>query len=123
MKFDVMIPISGFENEKEFVFSKIDDFFSTIKAVDSQRELKLMNFGALKTLSFQLPDELIEKLKINSIDDISIFYIFVLQTNSSSSINTFSPIIINHKTNTIGQAHLNLDDLGCDTFTSIMPNF
>lgn len=123
MKFEVMIPISGFESEKEFIFSPVDDFFSIIKAADSQEELKLMNFGALKTLSFQLPEELIDKLKINSIDDISIFYIFVLQSNSSSSINTFSPIIINHKTNTIGQAHLNLDDLGCDTFSSIMPSY
>lgn len=124
MKFDVAIPITGFENETAFIFSKVDDFFSLITGVDSQEELKLMSFGALKSVSFELPNELIEKLKVSSIDDISIFYIFVLQSNNANSpLNTFSPIILNHKTNKIGQIHLDLDNLGVDTFNNILPSF
>ena len=57
-----------------------------------------MSFGALKSLAFELPKDFKNKLEIESNEDISIFYIFVLQTQvSESSMNIFSPVIINEK--------------------------
>lgn len=124
MIFEVMVPIEGFEEEKEFNFEKIDDFFSVITAQDSQKQIRLMSFGALKSLPFDFPEDFSVKLDIKSIDDVSIFYIFVLQTqNSQNSLNTFSPIILNHKSNKMGQIHLNLEELGLESLNNLLPNF
>ncbi len=122
MKFEVVIPINGCENETEFELSKLDDFFSVIKGIDTGVTLRLMNFGALKSLAFELPDDFVAKLEIESLEDISIFYIFVLQAQvSDSSMDIFSPIIINNKSRKMGQIHLNINDLGLDSLNDILP--
>ena len=124
MKFDVVIPIDGFPDEKEFVFTKIDDFFSLIKGIESNQELRLMSFGALKSIVFEFPQEFIDKLEIKDISDISIFYIFVLQNIASqNSLNTFAPIILNHKSKKMGQIHLNLEELGLESLNDLLPKF
>lgn len=124
MKFEVTVPIDGFKNEKEFVFNKVDDFFSTITAIESQKEIRLMSFGALKNISFTLPDEFIDKLEIKNMEDISIFYVFVLQgQNTQNSLNTFSPIILNNKSLKMGQVHLDPSILGLELFKDLLPKF
>lgn len=124
MIFEVVVPLDGFENEEEFEYKKIDDFFSIITAKKSQEQLRLMNFGALKSLSFEFPEEFLNKMQIDSLDDISIYYIFVLQSSSSAnSLNTFAPVIVNHKTDKIGQLHLDLSKLGLENLNSIFPSF
>lgn len=124
MKFDIVIPIDGFEEEKQFDFTKIDDFFSIIKGVETNKELRLMSFGALKSLAFEFPEDFMKKLEINDISDISIFYIFVLQNvTSENRLNTFSPIILNHKSNKMGQIHLDLSQLGLESLNDLLPNF
>lgn len=124
MIFEVVVPLDGFENEEEFEYKKIDDFFSIITAKKSQEQLRLMNFGALKSLSFEFPEEFLNKMQIDSLDDISIYYIFVLQSSSSAnSLNTFAPVIVNHKTDKIGQLHLDLSKLGLENLNSILPSF
>ncbi|WP_122892895.1 flagellar assembly protein FliW [Arcobacter peruensis] len=122
MKYEVTIPIDGFENEKEFFFQKLDDFFSTITGVENEKEIKLMSFGALKNIIFTLPDEFISKLEIDEISDISIYYVFVLQTNNNdNSLNTFSPIVLNNKKYKMGQIHLDANDLGLENFDALLP--
>ncbi|AXX92626.1 hypothetical protein CPU12_02040 [Malaciobacter molluscorum LMG 25693] len=124
MEYDVVISIDGFENEKKFILEKIDDFFSVIRGVETESELRLMSFGALKSLKFELPEEFTEKLEIQTIDDISIYYIFVLQTaNNDNSLNTFSPVILNNKTKKMGQIHLDLKELGLEGLNDMLPNF
>lgn len=124
MKFEVTIPIDGFLDEKEFIFNKVDDFFSTITAIQSEKEIRLMSFGALKNIAFSLPDEFIDKLEIEDIDDISLYYVFVLQGNSNeNSLNTFSPIILNNKSLKMGQIHLDPSTLGLELFDDILPKF
>lgn len=123
MKFDVVIPIDGCETETEFRLSKLDDFFSVIKGIDTGIALRLMSFGALKNLAFELPDDFKAKLEIESLEDISIFYIFVLQSQvSDSSMDIFSPIIMNNKSLKMGQIHLNINELGLDSLNDILPN-
>lgn len=122
MKFEVVIPIDGCEEETEFDFSVLDDFFSVIKGVETGVVLRLMSFGALKSLAFEFPDDFKEKLEIESIKDISVYYIFVLQSHvSDSSMNIFSPIIINNKSHKMGQIHLNLEELGLESLNDILP--
>lgn len=122
MKYEVVVPIDGCEDEKEFDFSKLDDFFSVIKGVETGVVLRLMSFGALKSLAFELPEDFQEKLGIKSLNDISIFYIFVLQTHvSESSMNIFSPLIMNNKTFKMGQIHLNLEELGLESLNDVLP--
>lgn len=124
MIFEVVSPIDGFENEKEFKFEKMDEFFSIITAMESKKELRLMSFGALKSLAFEFPEDFLNKMKIENLDDISIFYIFVLQTETTqNSLNTFAPIILNHKTHKIGQLHLDISKLGLDSLNGLFPNF
>lgn len=123
MKFEVVVPIDGCENEKEFELSRLDDFFSVIKGVETGVALRLMSFGALKSLEFELPDDFKQKLEIENIEDILIFYIFVLQSHvSDSSMDIFSPVIMNNKSLKMGQIHLNLSELGLESLNEILPN-
>jgi len=124
MIFDVVVPIDGYETEKKFKLSKIDDFFSIITGIDTEVTLKLMSFGALKSISFQLPEDFKNRLKIENIEDLLIFYIFVLQPEvSNSSMNIFSPIIINKKSKKMGQIHLDLEKLGLESLNDILPKY
>lgn len=124
MKFEVAVPIDGFEDEKEFIYNKVDDFFSIITTTESEKEIRLMNFGALKKVAFTLPEDFMEKLGITTFDDISIYYVFVLQgTNNENSLNTFSPIILNNKTLKMGQIHLDSTMLDLELFDLLLPKF
>ncbi len=124
MSYKVVIPIDGCEEETEFELTKLDDFFSVIKGVDTGVNLRLMSFGALKSIAFELPEDFKNKLEIEDIQDISIFYIFVLQAQvSNSSMNIFSPIIVNNKSNKMGQIHLNLEELGLSSLNDLLPGF
>lgn len=123
MKFEVVVPIDGCEEESEFELSILDDFFSVIRGVETGVVLRLMSFGALKSLAFEFPDDFKEKLEIENIEDISIYYIFVLQAHvSDSSMNIFSPIIMNNKTNKMGQIHLDIEELGLESLSDVLPN-
>ena len=123
MKFEVVIPIDGCENETEFELSKLDDFFSVIKGTNTDVSLKVMSFGALKSLAFELPEEFKTKLDIQSLEEISIFYIFVLQSHvSDSSMDIFAPVIMNNRSFKMGQIHLNLDELGLENLNDLLPS-
>lgn len=124
MKLDVVIPIDGFDNEEEFTLLKVDDFFSVLRGCESQKELKLLSFGALKKLNFDLPDHVIRKFEIEDTKDISIYYVFVLQTSSSANkMNVLAPIIVNNKLNKIGQVHFDIHELGLESLSDILPKF
>lgn len=124
MNYKVVVPIDGCENETEFELAKLDDFFSVIRGMETGVTLRLMSFGALKSLAFEFPEDFKEKLAIQSIEDISIFYIFVLQSQvSDSSMNIFSPIVMNNKSAKMGQIHLNLEELGLESLNDILPGF
>ncbi|MCP4969499.1 MAG: flagellar assembly protein FliW [Arcobacter sp.] len=123
MNYKVVVPIDGCEDETEFEITKLDDFFSVIRGVDTDVTLRLMSFGALKSLAFELPENFKAKLEIGSLEDISIFYVFVLQSHvSDSSMNIFTPIIMNNKSFKMGQINLDISELGLDSLNDILPN-
>lgn len=122
MKFEVVVPIDGFESETEFEVSRLDDFFSVIKGSDTGVVLRLMSFGALKSLAFELPDDFKEALEIETLEDISIYYIFVLQSQvSDSSVDIFAPLITNNKSGKMGQIHLDVHELGLESLNDLIP--
>ncbi|AXH15285.1 flagellar assembly protein FliW [Malaciobacter mytili] len=124
MEYEVVVTIDGFEEEKSFIFEKMDDFFSIIKGVETNSTIRLMSFGALKALNFELPQEFKTKLDIQNIEEISIYYVFVLQSaTSENSLNTFAPIITNNRTKKMGQIHLDLKELGLEGLNDLLPNF
>lgn len=85
MSYKVVVPIDGCEEETEFTFTKLDDFFSLIQGIDTGVKLRLMSFGALKSLAYEFPDDFKEKLEIESLDDIPctifLFYNRMFQTH------------------------------------------
>jgi len=124
MEYEVAIPLAGFEDETEFKLIKSDNFFSSLKSLNSPIELKLMNFDALKKISFELPEKYVDILGITSVRDISIFYIFVLQNPVEKSVmNMFSPLIFNNKNYKMGQVQLETSALGLETIESMIPKF
>jgi flagellar assembly factor FliW len=123
MYYDVVLPISGFEEELSFKYEKIDNFFSLITSEDSQLELKLMNFNALSNISFELDQEYIDALDIKDQKDISIYYVFVIQNPIQDSIlNMYAPIIFNKRTKKMGQIQLDLSLLGLETIEAMLPS-
>ena len=76
MLYDVVAKIDGCEEEEEFELNKMDDFFSVIKGTKTKKQFRLMHFGALHSLVFKIPNDFKEKLEIDDIKDVSIFYIF-----------------------------------------------
>lgn len=124
MKYEVVVPIDGCKNETEFELTKLDDFFSVIKGVDTGVALRLMSFGASKSIAFELPDDFKAKLEIETLEDISIYYIFVLQPQvSDSSMDIFAPVIMNNKSYKMGQIHVNLSEMGLDSLNDILMNY
>jgi len=124
MIYKVVVPIDGCKDENEFELTKLDEFFSVITGMKTGVTLRLMSFGALKSLAFDFPDDFKKKLDIQNLEELSIFYIFVLQSHvSDSSMNIFSPIIINNRSKKMGQIHLNLEELGLENLNNILPKF
>lgn len=121
MEYEVVVPLAGFEHESSFVFEKMDNFFSSIKSEDSGIELRMMNFDVLKNLDFDLPDWFVSKLNIEKIEDVSIFFIFVLQSPATSSVvNLFAPVILNNKNYKMGQIQLDLDEARLETIENLL---
>ena len=57
MVYKVLVPIDGCEDETEFELTKLDEFFSVITGIKTGVTLRLMSFGALKSLAFDFPDD------------------------------------------------------------------
>ncbi|MDY0326636.1 MAG: flagellar assembly protein FliW [Arcobacteraceae bacterium] len=121
MKYEVIVPLAGFESDSSFIYEKFDNFFSSIKSEESGIELKMMNFDVLKNLDFELPEWFVEKLDIKNPEDVSIYFIFVLQSPATSSVvNLFAPVIMNNKNFTMGQIQLDLDEAKLETIENLI---
>jgi flagellar assembly factor FliW len=121
MEYEVVVPLAGFENEHTFVYEKIDNFFSSIKSESSGIELRMMNFDSLKNIDFDLPEWFIEQMGIKDVNDISVYFIFVLQSPATNSVvNLFAPVILNNKNYKMGQIQLKLDEVKLETLENIL---
>ena len=103
--YKIVLPILGFEDFKNLSVEKIDDFFSFL-VFDEKTKITVVNINVLNKVSFdfQIDENVLEKLKINSKEDFETYFCVVSQNPVEHSIiNLVSPIFINEKDQLVGQ--------------------
>jgi len=105
MKFEVVLPILGFENIKEFELEKIDDIFFKLKNGDIS--FTLINPFVLREYDAIIDNQDQEKLELNKNSQFLILNNMIVATPlQNSTINFASPIIFNVDTKKMGQVIL-----------------
>jgi flagellar assembly factor FliW len=105
MKFEVVLPILGFENVKEYELEKIDDVFFKLKG--DNISFTLINPFALRDYEVIISDADKEKLELNENTNFLILNNMIVATPlQNSTINFASPIIFNIDTKKMGQVIL-----------------
>ena len=106
MKFEVVLPILGFENIKEFDLQKIDDIFFRLDGKDVGFTL-INPFSIRPDYDVIISDTDKEKLEIKENSNILILNNMIVATPlQNSTINFASPIIFNIDNNKTGQVIL-----------------
>jgi len=97
MKFDISIPLLGFEDVKEVELEKIDDIFMKMNAINNKHiSFTLVNPFALRDYDFVIPEKMRHLLDISKESNILIFNIVLIQTPIEDSIvNFIAPIVFN----------------------------
>ncbi len=105
MKFDICVPILGFEDVKQVELEKIDDFFMKMKAVDHEHiSFTLINPFILRKYDFEVPAKVKELLEIQEKSNLLIFNIVLIQTPIEDSVvNFIGPILFNTDNNKAAQ--------------------
>jgi len=105
MKFEVILPILGFENIKEYELEKIDDVFFKLKSGDIS--FTLINPFIIREYDAIINDSDKEKLQLNETTNFLILNNMIVATPlQNSTINFASPIIFNIDTGKMGQVIL-----------------
>lgn len=103
--YNVVLPIAGFEDFKSLKVEKINDFASFL-VFDEKTKIAVVNINYLNKVKFdfQIDQEVLKKMNINSKDDFDIYFCVVSQEPVENSIiNLVSPIFINEKDKLVGQ--------------------
>lgn len=97
MKFDICVPILGFENVKQVTLEKIDDIFMKMKSVDEEHiSFTLIDPFVLREYDFEVPDNIQEMLGIDKNSNLIILNIILIQTPIENSVvNFIGPMIFN----------------------------
>lgn len=97
MRFDICVPILGFENVKQVTLEKIDDIFMKMKSVDKENiSFTLIDPFALREYDFEVPDNIQEMLEIDKNSNLIILNIILIQTPIENSlVNFIGPMIFN----------------------------
>ncbi|WP_310440870.1 flagellar assembly protein FliW [Sulfurimonas sp.] len=108
MKFDICVPILGFENVKQVTLEKIDDVFMKMQSVDDKYiSFTLINPFILREYDFEVPDSTQELLGIDKDSNIIVQNIVLIQTPIEDSvINFIGPMIFNTNNNKAAQVIL-----------------
>lgn len=105
MKFDICIPILGFESVKEVELQKIDDIFMKMQAVNDEHiSFTLVNPFVLRDYDFEVPAKIKTLLDIDEKSNLLIFNIVLIQTPIEDSIVNFvGPLVFNADNNKVAQ--------------------
>lgn len=105
MKFDICVPILGFENVKQVTLEKIDDIFMKMKSVDEEHiSFTLIDPFVLREYDFEVPDNIQEMLEIDKNSNLIILNIILIQTPIENSVvNFIGPMIFNTDNNRAAQ--------------------
>lgn len=105
MKFDIMIPLLGFEDIKQVELQKIDDIFMKMQSCEDENvSFVLVNPYALREYDFNVPDNTKDILEITEEANLLIYNIVLIQTPIEDSIvNFIAPIIFNTDNSKVAQ--------------------
>ena len=100
MRFEMCVPLLGFESTKEVELLKIDDVFMKMQSVtDNNISFTLINPFVLREYDFEVPSNIQKLLGINENSNLVILNIVIIQTPiENSMINFAAPIIFNTDT-------------------------
>lgn len=110
MKFDVCVPILGFEDVKQVSLEKIDDVFMTMKSLnDDYISFTMIDPFSLREYDFEIPDNIQQLLEIDKDSNLIVLNIVIIQTPIEDSVVNFvGPIVFN--TNNYKAAQIVLND-------------
>lgn len=105
MKFDICVPILGFENVKEVTLEKIDDIFMKMQsAEDKYISFTLVNPFVLREYDFEIPDNTQQLLGIDKNSNLIILNIVLIQSPIENSVvNFIGPMVFNTDNNKAAQ--------------------
>jgi len=109
MKFDICLPILGFESIKEVELEKIDDIFMRMQSQqDEQISFTLIDPFVVRDYDFEIPNNIKDLLGIDENSNILVLNIVLIQTPIEDSvINFIGPLVFNTDTNKATQIILN----------------
>jgi flagellar assembly factor FliW len=112
MKFKVVLPILGFEDEKEFLLEEINDVFYKLKGKNVSFTL-INPFKIRDDYDFEINDSEQNALKLDENTPFLVANIVTLnEPFEESTINFAAPLIFNLKENLMGQVILDKYNYG-----------
>jgi len=105
MKFDMQVPILGFEDIKEVTLEKIDDIFMKMQSSNNKYvSFTMIDPFVLREYDFEISDNIQKMLEINDDSNIIILNIVLIQTPIEESVvNFIAPIVFNTDNNKAAQ--------------------
>ena len=105
MKFDICVPLLGFDEVKQVSLEKIDDIFMKMKSLtDEHISFTLIDPFVLREYDFEIPDKTQELLEVDEKSNLLILNIVLIQNPIEDSvINFIGPIIFNTDNNKAAQ--------------------
>jgi len=105
MKFDISVPLLGFENIKQVELQKIDDvFMKMISCEDAHISFTLVDPFVLREYDFEVPNNVKNIMEIDEKSNLLILNIVLIQTPIESSVvNFIGPLIFNTDNNKAAQ--------------------
>ena len=110
--FKFVLPIIGFKELKEFVIvgTNEESFFKWLQSVeDPELAFPIISIFSMNVdYSVDLPDSVVEALKINNVEDILVMNIASIpqENPQGTTINLLAPVIFNVKEQLAGQVIL-----------------
>ncbi|MBL0708110.1 MAG: flagellar assembly protein FliW [Sulfurimonas sp.] len=97
MKFDICVPLLGFEKIKQVELQKIDDIFMKMLSVDDEHiSFTLIDPFVLREYDFEIPTKIKEKLQVDEDSNLLILNIILVQTPIENSVvNFIGPLVFN----------------------------
>ena len=105
MKFDVIVPLLGFDDLKQVELEKIDDIFMNMKSSNDEHiSFTLINPFILRDYDFEVPDKTKELLEIDDKSNLLILNIVLTQIPIEESVTNFiGPLVFNTDNNKAAQ--------------------
>ena len=105
MKFDMSVPLLGFDNVKQVELQKIDEIFMKMQSCEDENiSFTLINPYVLREYDFEVPQNVLDLLSITKESNLLILNIVLIQTPIEDSVvNFIGPLIFNTDTNRAAQ--------------------